>query len=662
MKRILSFIQLLLLFLFVQAQNPCPQVIPALQQWKGGKGTLLLPSQGNIVIHPSDEKALSTTASILTNDLKDLFGWKYTIRIGKPKAKDIYLSLTKAEEQLGEEGYVLTINHQVKLEAPTPKGVFWGTRTLLQMLHRQEMQLTKGVATDWPEFPSRGFMLDVGRKFFTLDYLKQQIKVLSFYKMNEFQIHLNDNGFPQFFENNWNKTYAAFRLESERFPGLTSKDGSYTKEEFKELQHMASSYGVNIIPEVDIPAHSLAFAHYKPEIGSQEYGMDHLDLYKEETYQFVDSLLDEYLSGEEPVFIGKDVHIGTDEYNKKEAEQYRYFTDKYLKYVASYGKTPRMWGGLKWLPGKTPVQAEGVTVNAWSFDWVDPEVSIQEGYKLINTCDTYLYIVPGAGYYREFLDHQWIYEKWTPWMMNSQQTLPVGTPGVLGGMFAVWNDQCGNGISEQDVHYRSFPAIQVMAERMWKGDNQQSVSFSDFEALCKVMPEAPGVNLLARIEEEVLLTETNKEITLNGKEYIETKIQEVGYPYTVSFSICPNAEESISGTLFKGPHSIVYTNWENTGRIAFTRDGYAFTFGSYILPKGEWTDICIKGDWKGTSLYVNGKLQERLEGRKKRVYNPKYNRLENMPIQETLIFPLKHIGDSINGFKGKLKNIKIVQE
>ena len=59
-----------------------------------------------------------------------------------------------------------------------------------------------------------------------------------------------------------------------------------------------------------------------------------------------------------------DVHIGTDEYNKKEAEQYRYFTDRYLKYIEKYGKTPRMWGGLKWLPGKTPVKAEGVTVNA----------------------------------------------------------------------------------------------------------------------------------------------------------------------------------------------------------------------------------------------------------------------------------------------------------
>lgn len=220
--------------------------------------------------------------------------------------------------------------------------------------------------------------------------------------MNEFQIHLNDNGFPQFFDNDWNKTYAAFRLESERFPGLTAKDGSYTKKEFTDLQRLGMEYGVNVIPEIDIPAHSLAFTHYKPEIGSKEYGMDHLDLYKEETYHFVDSLLDEYIGGENPVFIGPDVHIGTDEYNKKEAEQYRYFTDRYLKYIEKYGKTPRMWGGLKWLPGKTPVKAEGVTVNAWSYDWVDPEVSLKDGYKLINTCDTYLYIVPGAGYYREF--------------------------------------------------------------------------------------------------------------------------------------------------------------------------------------------------------------------------------------------------------------------
>ena len=658
MKKIFILFSLFVICLVVAAQNPCPQVIPALQQWKGAKGSLSLPTQGNIIINPSNEEALASTAFILMEDLKELMGWEYTISTGKAQKDAIYLSLSEPDEQLDKEGYTLSITNKISIESPTTQGVFWGTRTLLQMLHHQKAKLMKGTARDWPEFPNRGFMLDVGRKFFTLDYLKQQIKVLSFYKMNEFQIHLNDNGFPQFFDNDWNKTYAAFRLESERFPGLTAKDGSYTKKEFTELQRMGMEYGVNIIPEIDIPAHSLAFAHYKPEIGSKEYGMDHLDLYKEETYKFVDALLDEYLSGEEPVFVGSDVHIGTDEYNKKEAEQYRYFTDRYLKYVASYGKTPRMWGGLKWLPGKTPVQAKGVTMNAWSYDWVDPEVSIKEGYKLINTCDTYLYIVPGAGYYREFLDHQWLYEKWTPWMMNRKQTLPVGTPGVLGGMFAVWNDQCENGISEQDVYYRSFPAIQVLAERMWKGDNQKEVPFTEFETLCQSMLEAPGVNLLGRIEKETSFVE---EKTLTGKESIETTLAEVGYPYTISFSICPDEKPNISGILFQGPHSTVYTNWENTGRIAFTRDGYAFSFGSFILPEKEWTDITIKGDWKGTSLYVNGKLQERLEGRKKRVYNPKYDRLESMPIQETLIFPLKYIGDKINGFKGKIKNITIKQ-
>lgn len=81
----------------------------------------------------------------------------------------------------------------------------------------------KGRHRDYPLFPNRGFMLDVARKFFTMDYLKQYVKILSFYKMNEFQIHLNDNGFPQFFGDDWNRTYAAFRLESERFPGTDSQ-------------------------------------------------------------------------------------------------------------------------------------------------------------------------------------------------------------------------------------------------------------------------------------------------------------------------------------------------------------------------------------------------------------------------------------------------------
>ena len=115
---------------------------------------------------------------------------------------------------------------------------------------------------------------------------------------------MNDNGFKQFFENDWDKTYAAFRLESETYPGLTARDGHYTKKEFIDLQILAENHFVEIIPEIDAPAHTLAFAHYLPEIGSKEYGMDHLDLFHPKTYEFLDGLFKEYLEGEEPVFRG----------------------------------------------------------------------------------------------------------------------------------------------------------------------------------------------------------------------------------------------------------------------------------------------------------------------------------------------------------------------
>lgn len=75
-------------------------------------------------------------------------------------------------------------------------------------------------------------MIDCGRKFIPMPYLQDLVKIMAYYKMNTLQVHLNDNGFKQYFEHNWDKTYAAFRLESDTYPGLTARDGSYSKKEF----------------------------------------------------------------------------------------------------------------------------------------------------------------------------------------------------------------------------------------------------------------------------------------------------------------------------------------------------------------------------------------------------------------------------------------------
>ena len=160
---------------------------------------------------------------------------------------------------------------RILLTAPESIGVYWGTRTLLQIAEQSENhQFPKGTLRDFPDYAMRGFMIDCGRKFIPLSFLQDYVKIMAYYKMNTLQIHLNDNGFKQFFGHDWSKTYAAFRLESDTYPGLAAEDGYYTKREFIDLQKLAENLYVEIIPEIDAPAHTLAFTHYKPEIGRSE--------------------------------------------------------------------------------------------------------------------------------------------------------------------------------------------------------------------------------------------------------------------------------------------------------------------------------------------------------------------------------------------------------
>ena len=100
-------------------------------------------------------------------------------------------------------------------------------------------------------------------------------------------------------------------------------------------------------------------------------------------------------------------------------------------------------------------------------------------------------------------------------------------------------------------------------------------------------------------------------------------------------------------------HSEFITNWQNTGKFAFRRDGYEFVFHAYRLPVEKWTKIRIEGDIKGTSLFVDGQLLERLEGRIGEVFNVKHQRKDRIWYQETLIFPLKQLGDTQMGFNGR---------
>lgn len=642
--------------------NPKPFVVPELKTWSGAEGQTAL--SGRIVVKNAKLKAV---AAALAADYKEMFGKELTIVNGATKGGDVVLSLKK-DKALGDEGYTMNVGSAVEITAATERGAFWATRTLLQIAEQhKDGNLPKGKTTDVPEYKLRGFMIDCGRKFIPMSYLRDLAKIMAYYKMNTLQVHLNDNGFRQYFGGDWNKTQAAFRLECDTYPGLTAKDGSYSKQEFIDFQKLAEQNGVEVIPEIDAPAHSLAFTQYKNEIGSKEYGMDHLDLFNPETYKFMDGLWKEYIGGKNPVFIGKRVHIGTDEYSnakKDVVEKFREFTDHYIKYVESFGKQAVVWGALTHANGDTKVKNKGVLMDIWYNGYADPVEMKKQGYKLVSIPDGLVYIVPAAGYYYDYLNCQYLYEHWTPAVIGNK-TFEENDPMIEGGMFAVWNDHAGNGISTKDVHHRVYPALQTLAVKCWTGKDTK-LPYAEFDSKRVELSEAPGVNELGRLGKPgcVVL----EKATVNAGETLNA--EEIGYNYAVTFTI--DGKQEANGTeLFRSANAVVYLADPEQGKLGFERDGYRNLF-NYRIPAGEKHTITIEGTNKMTRLLVDGAVKEELglktlyvmrdqdrahyQVKGTYTYEPVvYQPTDQIYYQRTLVFPLRKAGN----FKSTITNLKV---
>ena len=627
------------------AVNPKPFVVPELKQWTGKDGNFT-PGKDARIVCTSQNPELLRIARMFADDYQQMFGQTLSVAQGKATSGDFVLSLS-ADKKLGEEGYAIKITDRVAISAPTPTGLYWSTRTLLQLAEQnQERSLPQGTIRDYPDYPLRGFMIDCGRKFIPMAYLQDLVKIMAYYKMNTLQVHLNDNGFKQYFEHNWDKTYAAFRLESETYPGLTARDGSYSKKEFIDFQKQAASNFVEIIPEIDVPAHSLALTHYKPEIGSKEYGMDHLDLFKPETYEFVDALFKEYLEGDNPVFVGKRVHIGTDEYSnakKDVVEKFRAFTDHDIRFVEGFGKQAVVWGALSHAKGDTPVKSENVVMNAWYNGYADPATMIKDGYQLISIPDGLVYIVPKAGYYYDYLNEPYLYKEWTPAHIG-KAVFDEKHPSILGGMFAIWNDHVGNGISVKDIHHRIFSPLQTLSVKMWTGA-QTGIPYETFNEKRALLSEAPGVNQLARIGKKPELVYERSTVAPGST----SDYPEIGYNYTVSFDIT-GAKESEGTELFRSPNAVFYLSDPIRGMMGFARDGYLNTFPYKVNP-GEKATIQIEGDNCSTTLRVNGKVVDEMNTQKLYFNAGK----DSMNYVRTLVFPLEKAGN----FNSKVQNLKV---
>ena len=506
------------------ATNPRPSITPEAAEWRGGSGTFSPREDSRILVDEKwQEEAASALSSLQTvlkaaaghsdsdsGEIQILIGTKAEMQEG-----DIYLGIAPEELGLGEEGYLCEIRPDgITLLAQERRGMIWGVNTLCQLLGAEAAGTKKsepgsaepegiacGVIRDYPRYSVRGFSIDIGRKMVSMETLRKMVLELSANKMNTLGVHLNDNEILSTSGKNDSianafTAYSGFRLESslqnERGEKITSQDGAFTKEEWKEFTEWAAGLGVEVVPEIDTPAHSLAITKVFPEtaLADEPENVDQLDLSKTDTISLMEGLWKEYLDGAEPVFAeGGTVHIGMDEYFGN-AQDYKAYMQRLISLVTESGRSVRMWGSLSLIEqanGKAAqegqsayrlwngeeegaVSPEQIQVQVWSSQWADPQETYRAGYTVINSLNSSLYIIPGGGY--DSLDLGALSD-WEPneYPMGGEiQVLPAWSPRAAGAIYCLWNDTIGSleaGITEEGIYDRFLEPLSLLSGKLW---------------------------------------------------------------------------------------------------------------------------------------------------------------------------------------------------
>ena len=387
------------------------------------------------------------------------------------------------------------VGASVEIVGGGDKGVYYGGRSLLQALlgSTDRASLPVGTAVDYPDYALRGFMIDVGRRYFTPQYINSYLRWMGWLKLNTLQLHLNDNEIDAP-NDDWSQAYSAFRLASSTpaFAGLAATDGSYTRADWDGFENTAAANAVTIIPEIDAPAHARAFIEFRPELGLNGGNSDHLDLGKPASTEFMKSVYTEFA----PWFRGPTVHIGIDEYPTSLAAQYKTYVNTIAPHVRSLGKSVNAWGSFSYMSGGGAGYDKNMVINSWNNGWYSPTAAIADGYKVINSNDVLLYVVPFAHYYHgQGLDGSSIFLNWSPNIFGGSHNLAAQHPSLLGAMPAVWNDLVRTPYTELQVHGLIEKSFAALAQKMWS-PTKGGTDYSVFLGKVLTVGQGPGTSYL----------------------------------------------------------------------------------------------------------------------------------------------------------------------
>lgn len=484
------------------------------------------------------DSSLLNSADFLNNYLQSYYKLKLNITRITPAKNFISLTLNTHISEFDDAYLLNTLDNGISVAGTSKAGVFYGIQSLIQLLpasNTEKISVKSVSIIDYPRFDYRGMHLDVSRHFFDVAFVKQYIDYLALHKMNYFHWHLTD-------DHGW-------RIEIKKYPKLTEvgawrngsiiglwpgkgneqikyqvlpsdvkitpKDavvktdgikhgGYYTQEQIKEVVDYAAKRYITIIPEIEMPAHSMAVLAAYPELGTEPnkkyavaetWGMvnkyNNVLQASDTTFKFLENVLVEVMA----LFPSPYIHIGGDEASKiwwkkspvsqqimsinglkTESELQSYFIQRIEKFVNSKGKTIIGWNEI--LQG-------GLAPNAIVMSWQGEKGGIEaakQNHKAIMTPENKMYF-NHAQFVKEdsltagkpsLLADVYNYEP-VPAELNSEQA-----KYIWGGQGCLWSEYITN---PAKVQYQLFPRLDALSEILWSPREKRN--YPDFQKRLK---------------------------------------------------------------------------------------------------------------------------------------------------------------------------------
>lgn len=546
---------------FARQQPLQPALIPVPVRATYGQGFSVISKQ--TAIDAGSE--LKYEAALLNELVKQYLG--YTLPVIEHTNK-VSVRLRIDTFQVKEpEGYLLESNGNINITAHDGAGLVHGIQTLRQLWTLQDETLKTPIANihDYPGFPYRGMHLDVCRHFFSLDFIRQYIDLLSLYKFNTFHWHLTDDQGWRIEIKKYPKlqSVAAWRDETmighkkelpHRFDGKRY-GGYYTQEQIKEIIQYAAERHISVIPEIEMPGHAQAALAAYPDLGctggpyktATFWGVfdDVFCAGRDSTFTFLQDVLDEVLT----LFPSQYIHIGGDECPKtrwkaclhcqkrikeeklsNEEELQSYFVGRIAKYVQSKGRRVIGWdeileGGL----------AKGATVMSWRGTGGAVEAARMNQDAIMSTEDEYYFdhyqsLYPSepvaAGGYTSLKD------------VYNYQPLPDSfdaslMPHIKGLQGQLWSEYLP---TAEQASYMLLPRAIALAEVAWSP--AANLNYDDF--LQRVRQQAATLEriglTMANNFDEITFT-TDKELRGSLSFHLHSSFREAEIRYTSDGSL-----------------------------------------------------------------------------------------------------------------------------